>query len=991
LLTLRDYQRAAVDAVTPDEHRALLVSGCGTGKTLMAVHAVAKLLAGAPGTVLLTFPTLGLLEQTYQVWRGEAPMPFSALAVCSQQISDPEDIADDELSIPSTTSAEQLAHWLADTAGVRVVFATYQSAAVLVEAHRAFGAPAWTVMVCDEAHRTAGRRGKPFAVVLDDHKIPAAHRLFFTATPKVHARGSSPSRGSARPRRNAVASMDNPDLYGRRVFSLPTRDAIQRGILSPFKVAVIAVTDSAVASALKDVRLISLAAGEDGSARADHVAAAIALTQAADDYQLSSVLAFHNTIAASRDFAATFARTHALLRARGLVSDRREAHITHIDGGSPLRERKAAAEDTLGQHRPDQWNIVTNARCITEGIDIPALDAVFFAEPRSSDIDVAQAVGRAIRKNPHHDRPALIVLALTVDDSLDAETVIDLSQFKKARQVLLALQSHDPSIGADLTRLWDTLGETGPGDSDSVHTDLVDILIPTDLPSELAEQFLRAFSVHTVDTLTQQWEDNFAALAAYAAAHGHASPPQQYTTPDGRPLGQWVSGQRRAHSHSRMLPQRIERLERLPGWAWNVVDARWETNFAALAAYADTHGHSYPPRTANLHLNQWVIGLRRPGQRQRLREDQRKRLEDLPGWSWAHRQTRQWENYFEELAAYAAAHGHASPPSGYMTAAGVDLGEWVRALRRPSRRAKLAHARKRRLESLPGWSWEYRARPTWEAAFDAVAAYAAEHGHTNPPGGEQTDDGRSLASWVTAQRQARSKGKLSAERCRRLEALPGWSWNLAEARWEENFVALAAFAATHRSCDPPPDYVSSTGASIADWLRGVRRAARAGRLSTERLKRLQSLPGWSPETRRFDAAWDENYDQLVAYADEHGHAAPGQHYRTASGMALGHWVSNQRAAYRTGRMARDFPDRIGRLEALPGWAWNTFDAQWDRGFRELQAYCAEHEAATPGSKFVTPSGHRLGQWVSDQRKKRRAGQLSEERCRRLEALAGWSW
>lgn len=162
---------------------------------------------------------------------------------------------------------------------------------------------------------------------------------------------------------------------------------------------------------------------------------------------------------------------------------------------------------------------------------------MFFAEPRSSDIDVAQAVGRAIRKNPNHDRPALIVLALTVDDSLDAETVIDISQFKKARQVLLALQSHDPSIGADLTRLWGTLGETGPGDSDSVHTDLVDILIPTDLPSELAEQFLRAFSVHTVDTLTQQWEDNFAALAAYAAAHGHASPPQQYTTADGRPWG----------------------------------------------------------------------------------------------------------------------------------------------------------------------------------------------------------------------------------------------------------------------------------------------------------------------------------------------------------------------------------------------------------------------------------------------------------------------
>lgn len=204
MLTLRDYQRAAVDAVTPDEHRALLVSGCGTGKTLMAVHAVAKLLAGAPGTVLLTFPTLGLLEQTYQVWRGEAPMPFSALAVCSQQISDPEDIADDELPIPSTTSAEQLAHWLADTAGVRVVFATYQSAAVLVEAHRAFSAAAWTVMVCDEAHRTAGRRGKPFAVVLDDHKIPAAHRLFSPPPPKCTP--AVPRRAAAAPGRAGTRS-----------------------------------------------------------------------------------------------------------------------------------------------------------------------------------------------------------------------------------------------------------------------------------------------------------------------------------------------------------------------------------------------------------------------------------------------------------------------------------------------------------------------------------------------------------------------------------------------------------------------------------------------------------------------------------------------------------------------------------------------------------------------------------------------------------------
>jgi predicted helicase len=138
--------------------------------------------------------------------------------------------------------------------------------------------------------------------------------------------------------------MDDGELYGRRVFSLPTRDAIQRGILSPFKVAVIAVSDSTVSSLLKDVRLISLAAGEDGHARADHVAAAVALTQAAADYRLSSVLAFHNTIGASKGFTQTFRRTHELLAAKGLVRDERAASITHIDGTSKLRDRLAAAQ-----------------------------------------------------------------------------------------------------------------------------------------------------------------------------------------------------------------------------------------------------------------------------------------------------------------------------------------------------------------------------------------------------------------------------------------------------------------------------------------------------------------------------------------------------------------------------------------------------------------------------------------------------------------------
>lgn len=820
--------------------------------------------------------------------------------------------------------------------------------------------------------------------MLDDRKIPAEHRLFFTATPKIHR-----SR-ERRAHRRTVASMDNPDLYGRQVFTLPTREAIDRGILSPFRVAVIAVADSTVAAAIKDLRLIRLANGHQDSARADHVAAAIALTQAARDYQLSSVLAFHNTIAASQDFATTFTHTHALLRGRGL-DDNRTATITHIDGSSPLRERKAAAEDILGHHHPDRWNIVTNARCITEGIDIPALDAVFFAEPRSSDVDVAQAVGRAIRKNPHHDRPALIVLALTVDDTLDAESVINISQFKKARLVLTALQTHDPTITADLTRLHRTIADPLNQDRPVIETDLVDLVVPTDLPTALAEMFLRAFSIHTVETLTQQFEENFAALVAYTEEHGHASPPQQYYTTSELPLGQWVSGQRRAYQRNRMPASRIQRFEGLPGWAWDARDARWETALAQLTAYAETHGHSYPPRTTHKFLNHWVLTQRRPETRDRMPEVRRKRLEDLPGWTWAPRRTPVWETNFDALAAYSAKRGHASPPVDYVTDDGIALGQWVRELRRPTRRAKLAADRHDRLESLPGWSWTYDPRRTWEESFALLADFAAEHGHAAPPKTTRHRD-HPIGEWVAEQRHKHSQGRLDAARAARLETLPGWAWTASDVRWETNFAALAAYATHHGHIDPPPTLQSDNGSVVADWVRTVRRAARAGQLTPDRLARMEALPGWSIAPRRRDSgAWDQVFDELLTYVANHGHASPPQRYATPTGTALGIWVSNQRKARRDGSMARRHPDRAARLESLPGWQWNSFDALWENAFRELQAFYAETGAANPSKKYVADSGHRLGQWSQDQRRNYRRGQLDDHRARRLESLPGWKW
>jgi superfamily II DNA or RNA helicase len=910
---LRDYQLAAVKAVGTAPERALCVAACGTGKTLMSAHSTAELLTGKLGFVLVVCPTLGLLEQTYRTWRREAPFEFTSIAVCSVHLRDSEDIRSDELSMQSTTSPERLAEWRAQLTEVGVAFCTYQSLRVISAAHAKLRMGAWTVMVCDEAHRTSGLKGKPFAAALDSKLIPAKHRLFYTATPRVHsgprARAGEPSR--------AIASMDDPELYGRQVFTLPTRTAIEQGILSPFKVAVIAVSDTTVAAALKDLRMISLAAGEDGAARADHVAAAIALTQAAADYRLSSVLAFHNTIAASSQFEATFRRTHALLTGRGLIRDGRTAAIRHIDGTTSLKDRLTAVQ-VLAKHDPAQWNIVTNARCLTEGINIPALDAVLFAEPRASEIDIAQAVGRAIRKNPYHDRPALIVLALTVDDRQDAETVISSSDFKRARQVLAALESHDPTVARDLALVRDKLDarphsdDTGP-----LETDILDVHLPTKLPKRLAEQFFRAFSVHAVDTLTRRWEQYAAAAAAYAEEHGHVNIPRGYRTPSGLDVENWMAFQRSLHRRGQLLPDRAARLEELPGWAWHVRDTRWAQLFSQLEEFAVEYGHSSPDHTyrtpAGDNVGIWVDNQRARHKQGKLTEHRVDLLANLPGWSWSVLDA-QWESNFIALAEFTTTHGHARPPIKH-SIKGVHLGNWVRLQRRLQLAGQLSAVRAERLAALPGWTWRV-ADSRWEEGFDALSEFVTEHGHARPPQDYCTTTGIALGRWVNALR--RHSRTLSDPRRNRLETLPGWTWNSADAIWDENIAALRVFAAQHGHSYPPRNPSSPALYRLNQWVLALRQPDRRERLSPRRRQQLEELPAWTWASRR--TSWEHSFAALTAYADEHGHARPPRAYRTSAGIKLGAWVAEQRKPSRRQTM---HPKRRTRLEALAGWDWNN--------------------------------------------------------------------
>ena len=404
---LRPHQVRAMNDVLDGfqtHNRGKLIMACGTGKTLTALR-IAERMAGAGGRVLFAAPSLSLLAQSMREWGADTETFLRAFAVCS----DPKVGKDDgestrtyDMPIPATTDAEDLfnsAH--PDTPGrMTVVFTTYQSMQVIADAQR-LGLPAFDLVVCDEAHRTTGAlrsdETSSFLLIHDQERVKASKRLYMTATPRIYAESA---QVKAKEEHIFVASMDNEQQYGPQFHRLSFAEAVEADLLSDYKVTILAMSERQIAR--EHQRLLA-----EGEALADVGRVIGCLNGLAkidpegrefkdDPEPMQRAVAFSNTIKYSKHFVSLVEREQdqPAIKARRLSIEG-----NHVDGKSGVLQRDRLLnwlrEDMTTAER---CHIISNVRCLTEGIDVPALDAVLFLQPRKSQIDVVQAVGRVMRK-----------------------------------------------------------------------------------------------------------------------------------------------------------------------------------------------------------------------------------------------------------------------------------------------------------------------------------------------------------------------------------------------------------------------------------------------------------------------------------------------------------------------------------------------------------------------------------------------------------------
>ena len=486
---IRTHQKEALSATLKGfqkEERGKLIMACGTGKTYAALKIAEELTKNKKkAMVLFVVPSLSLLAQSMREWAFEKTREQIHFAVCSDAKvgKDDEDIRLVDLGWPATTDSQLLYEKLnakENQAALRVVFSTYQSLEIVSQAQRrgARGLAPFDLIICDEAHRTTGiedAKGKTsfFSQVHNNSFLQSHKRLYMTATPRIY--GDS-AKSTAQRKNIEVISMDDPEIYGPEFYRLDFSKAVNQNLLSDYKVLVLTVSQKFAAKALSElpesktegllnVPEAGLMLGcynalrypegleEDGKPPRRHLKRAVAFT---------------TTIKGSKNVTKNFPHLidNAIKETYSKDGSRViEAKLEHVDGSFNALKRSQllnwlkedSTEDSLHDatphEKPPECRILSNARCLSEGIDVPALDAVIFLNPRRSQIDIVQAVGRVMRKAEAKEY-GYVILPLVVEPGTSPEAALNNDKaYKPIWDVLQALRSHDDRFDSEINKL----------------------------------------------------------------------------------------------------------------------------------------------------------------------------------------------------------------------------------------------------------------------------------------------------------------------------------------------------------------------------------------------------------------------------------------------------------------------------------------------------------------------------------------------------------
>ncbi|GAA3154794.1 DEAD/DEAH box helicase [Streptomyces rectiviolaceus] len=794
----------------------------GSGKTRVAARSAEKLHAGR---VLVLVPSLDLLTQTEAAWR-EGGRTGPMIGVSS--------LRGEDVSFPNTTDVKELVDWVRPFDKV-TVFATYASLGLgTLERGHAAGLPGWDLIVVDEAHRTSGRLGKPWAVVHDNTRIPSLRRLYMTATPRLWQLGDEDQEGT---QGELVASMDDdPDgPFGARCYTLTLSEAIDRGICAPYQVVCVDITDTQLQAA----QLLG-AQGRSDEVRGVRLAALqTALLKASSEEGFRRTLVFHHMVKEAEAFAAGLPDVAAQLHAADPELHPRTIWAEWLCGEhKPGHRRRVLGEFAAGTATDStvvEKGFLGSVKVLGEGVDIKNCDSVYWADVRGSMPDLVQAVGRALRMQPGEGKVASLVVPVLLGPGETADNMLTSRAFGGLAKLLEALRAHDARVAEQLAeqqapsaykpvqrteQAQESGGEENRSSGPSASArKLLKFSVPRD-PAQLA-----AFiNLRVLNPEHEHWRRAVEAAVIYAREHGDLKVPFTFRVPTvddqeveatvwpaslaNFPLGQWTADARRFYARGEMDQDRVAQLEKL-GMIWSHFDVAWEEGLAAARGWAAKNGHLLAPLDATFQgaaVGIWLKNARAAArkaaevERRRaeglpvqssagaLSDERREQLEEIDA-SWCPSWPVTWQRCFHLVRIHLDAGETLPTTASEVLRQGEDLGRWVTSVR----------LRWEQLTTVQQWMCEHvlgiqpatedekppprrTQADKWALNYQAAKQYYQREGHLQVPrkhieriivGEDQKEREHKLGAWISNQRSRAAT--LTPERMEQLAAI-GMRW-----------------------------------------------------------------------------------------------------------------------------------------------------------------------------------------------------------------------
>lgn len=906
--------------------RYTCIMACGTGKTLLAMWHAEQIKAKR---ILILLPSLGLLNQTLGEWLKNTRIKnFKYLCVCSDQtVGTEEDLLQfmpGDLDFRVTTHPEQVSQFIKSSHSeeVTIIFSTYHSAEVI-----SFGLKQgfkFDLVIYDEAHKTAGEVGRSFGYSLFDNNLKARKRLFLTATPRMINRNKVKSSQESLTRN--YISMDNKAIYGDVVHNLNFAKSVLLDVIVDYKIVISVVTSGMV----KDFLYTSNVKFKNKKMDSISVAHLLAMQHAVKEHDIKKLITFHSRVKAAESFGALISE-HWL----ELLED---FNSFHVSGKMPANVR----EKNIRGFKNSNKSILTNARCLTEGVDVPAVDMVAFLCSKKSRVDIVQAVGRVMRKS-FGKKQGYVLIPFYIESDIDEsflEENIKYSDYSEIFHVLRVLADYDDHLNQIISMAYEEKGENGSLRSD-IFSSKISIVSPTNLDINILKNSISTLLLKNVG---KKWDYYYGLLKKFKKEYGHCRVSSHEA------FGDWVIKQRQYYKKGDLNSERIEKLNAL-GFIWDDDEAAWIQNYEELKKFKEQYGHcKVPPHSKVGH---WLVTQRKLYRKNDLRYDRAEKLNIL-GLVWDPIEAA-WEEKFSQLKRFKDMNQHLDVPANDPEY--ISLRGWVSSQRTYYRENRIPDDRIKKLEDL-GFVWDVN-NASWNKKYEELKNFKNMHGHCN------VLQKNNLGVWASVQRMYYKKNQLSSDRIEKLNAL-GFIWDSGDFVWNEKYEELHKFKNKFGHCNVP-----ARDNLLGVWLGTQKKSYKNNTLSVDRIEKLKSLGvAFDLQSELF---WKQKYDCLKEFKNKYGHCnvSSGSEYDD-----LACWLINQRRCYKRDELGQH---RIQALNDL-GVIWSVKECLWDSKYSQLVEFQKETGHAN------IPTRHELGQWVADQRKKHKKSKLSTDRALKLNAI-----